>query len=68
MSEKLNANVVDVVRWTFTAEASRRKLIGDYLCDLGLDVSIQDETQFIALWDDPAVDCDYDAVVEELWA
>lgn len=65
MSEERN---VDVVRWTFTADASRKAVIEEHLLDLGLDVSSRAEGQFVVLWDEPAADTDYDAVVEDLWA
>lgn len=58
---------VDVIRWTFTANPERREAIEDYLTDLGLDVSARDGGQFVALWDEPAGDTDFDAVVETLW-
>lgn len=65
MSEERN---VDVVRWTFTADASRTQAIEDHLIDLGLDVSSREDGQFVVLWDEPLAETDYDAVVEDLWA
>jgi hypothetical protein len=58
---------IDLVRWTFTADASKRQALVEHLNDLGLDVMVRAEGQVVAIWDEPG-DADLDAVIDELWA
>jgi hypothetical protein len=65
MSEGANANSVDLLRWTFTADPAHRAEIEGHLHDLGLDVLVRDDCRFVVLWDEP--EGDTDEVIEELW-
>ncbi|WP_169974636.1 RICIN domain-containing protein [Tautonia rosea] len=65
MSQTQGDPAIDLIRWTFTADAARRNEIESYLNDLGLDVFSRGDGQFIVLWDEP--DVDHDEVVERLW-
>jgi hypothetical protein len=65
MSDSQNSPAVDMVRWTFTADPARRTDIEGYLADLGLDVHVKGEGQFVVLWEEP--EGDIDEVVEGLW-
>src|SRR5262249_50873680 len=56
---------IDLIRWTFTSDPARRRELEDYLNDLGLDVLVRGEAQFVVTWEEPEGDAD--EVVEELW-
>lgn len=64
MSEE---RTIDLIRWTFTIDPSRKSAVEEYLGDLGIDVHIAADGQALALWDEPEADADTDAIVEGLW-
>jgi hypothetical protein len=67
MSENASTNVVDTLRWTFSANPEKRADLVNYLTnDLGLDVMVREDGEFVVLWDEPGVD-EIEGVVEELW-
>ncbi len=65
MSEEQGDAVIDVVRWTFSINPARRPEVESYLTDLGGEVYVRGEAQFVVIWDEPVADLD--AVVDELW-
>ena len=65
MSDGQDTRPIDMIRWSFTADPSRRAEIEGYLDDLGLDVYVRGEAQFTAIWEEP--EGDPDEVVERLW-
>src|SRR4051794_38056551 len=58
-------SLVDLVRWTFTADPDRRTGIEAHLDDLGADVLVRGGDQFVVTWEEP--EGDMEAVVEALW-
>lgn len=56
---------IDMIRWTFTADPSKRDELANYLVDRGLEVLVRDEETLVAIWDEP--EGDIDEVVEALW-
>jgi hypothetical protein len=64
MSEE---RTLDLIRWTFTIDPSRKAEVVEYLGDLGLDVHVATDGQATALWDEPEDDLDTDAIIEGLW-
>jgi hypothetical protein len=65
MSQEPNTPTLDLIRWTFTTDPTRRGAIEEYLADLGLDVLVRDDCKFLATWDEP--DRDLDEVITEIW-
>jgi hypothetical protein len=65
MSESQAGSTIDLVRWTFTPESSKRTEIETHLNELGLEVHVHADGRFTVLWDEP--EGDIDEVVEELW-
>ena len=57
---------LDLIRWTFTVNPEHRTTIENYLNDLGLDVTVRDDAQFVVCWEEP--DDTVDEVVGEIWA
>lgn len=57
---------VDLVRWTFTTNPDRRTEIESHLDDLGADVLVRGDSQFVVTWEEP--EGDVEEVVEALWA
>ncbi len=53
----------DLIRWTFTIDPAHRVEIEEHLADMGLDVLIRDDSQFIVTWEEP--DRTPEEVVEE---
>ena len=66
MSDGINPAPIDLIRWTFTIDPERRVDLEAYLADLGLDVVVRDDRQFVVSWEEP--DRDLDEVIQELWA
>lgn len=66
MSAEPDTPATDLIRWTFTPDASRRDAVAAHLRDLGLDVQAREDGLVVATWDEP--DGDPDALVDELWA
>lgn len=66
MSDGTNAPPIDLIRWTFTIDPERRVDVECYLADLGLEVVVRDDRQFVVSWEEP--DRDADEVIQELWA
>jgi hypothetical protein len=71
MSPELNttatAGTLDLIRWTFTSAPAHRAAIEEYLGDLGFDVLVRDDCQFLVTWDEPDPDVDIDAIISEIW-
>jgi hypothetical protein len=65
MSETHNGSTIDLIRWTFTPDETRRTEIETHLVDLGFDVHVKADGHFTVLWEEP--EGDIDEVVEELW-
>jgi len=65
MSHEQETPAVDLIRWTFTVDPAHRDAIEGHLNDLGLDVHVRGEGQFVVTWDEPGGDLD--EVIEELW-
>lgn len=65
MSPTQNEPSTDLIRWTFTADPSRRSDLDTLLDDLGAEVFSQADGRFLVLWDEP--EADLDEVVERLW-
>ncbi len=60
-----DGQMLDMIRWTFTADPENRIELEAYLLDHGADVHVKNEADFIVLWDEP--EFDMDQVVEALW-
>jgi hypothetical protein len=56
---------VDLVRWTFAVNPDRRTVIEAHLDDLGADVLVRGDSQFVVNWEEP--EGDLEEVVEALW-
>ena len=65
MSSAQDTPAIDLVRWTFSVNPDHRAEIENHLIDLGLDVSVDDESKFVVTWDEP--DRDVEEVIEEIW-
>jgi hypothetical protein len=66
MSEDRNPPATDLIRWTFSANPDHRAEIEGHLDDLGLDVLVRNESQFLVTWDEP--EGNLDEVIEAIWA
>ena len=66
MSEDPNPPATDLIRWTFSANPDHRAEIESHLDDLGLDVLVRNESQFLVTWDEP--EGNLDEVIEAIWA
>ena len=66
MTEGTSPTSIDLIRWTFTIDPERRVDLECYLIDLGLDVVVREDRQFVVTWEEP--DRDVDEVIQELWA
>lgn len=66
MSLEETAPSLDLIRWTFTVDPEQRAAIENHLTDLGLDVTVRDDAQFVVCWEEP--DESVDEVIEEIWA
>jgi hypothetical protein len=66
MSEDRNPLAVDLIRWSFSVNPDHRVEIEDHLNDLGLDVLVRNENQFLVTWDEP--EGNLDEVIEAIWA
>lgn len=55
----------DLIRWTFSLDASRQGTVIDLLRDYGAEVHTGPDGQILALWDE--TEQDLDAVAESLW-
>lgn len=66
MTEGSNAGTIDLIRWTFTVNPEYRAAIEEHLVDLGLDVLVRDEANFLVTWDEP--EGNIDEVIEAIWA
>jgi hypothetical protein len=56
---------LDLVRWSFSVNPDRRREIETHLDDLGADVLVRGDCQFVVTWEEP--DGDLEDVVEALW-
>jgi hypothetical protein len=65
MSDGQDTPMLDMIRWTFTTDASRKADIESYLADHGIELLDRGEGQFVAIWDEP--EGEVDEVVEGLW-
>ncbi len=65
MSEAQSAATIDLIRWTFTANAENAAAIEEHLGDLGLDVLVREGVHFVVLWDEP--EGNVDEVIEAIW-
>ncbi|MGE3819034.1 MAG: hypothetical protein AB7I30_06325 [Isosphaeraceae bacterium] len=65
MTTEPDTGTLDLIRWTFSVDPEKSASIAEYLGDLGLEVLVRDESQFMVLWDEPEGDAD--EVVESLW-
>ena len=66
MNEDRDTAATDLIRWTFSVNPARRAEIEHHLNDLGLDVLVRDESQFLVTWDEP--EGDTDGLIEAIWA
>jgi hypothetical protein len=66
MADGAQTTAPDLIRWTFAIDPAHRAEIEEYLADMGLDVLVRDDSQFIVTWEEP--DRTPEEVVEELWA
>lgn len=66
MSLEETAPSIDLIRWTFTINPEHRAVIEGHLNDLGLDVTVHEDTRFVVSWEEP--DETTDEVIEEIWA
>ena len=66
MSQDQSATSIDLIRWTFTVNPDHRAEVEGYLVDLGLDVFVFEDAQFVVTWEEP--DREVEAIIEELWA
>ncbi len=66
MGDGQNTGTIDLIRWTFTVNPHHRAEIEEHLVDLGLDVLVRDESQFLVSWDEP--EGNIDEVIEAIWA
>jgi hypothetical protein len=66
MSEDRNTPATDLIRWTFSVNPEHRAAIEGHLNDLGLDVLVRDEGQFVVTWEEP--EGETDEVIEAIWA
>jgi hypothetical protein len=58
-------NGIDLIRWTFTVNSDNQADIEDYLIDMGMDVSVDDEGHFCVTWEEP--DVDTDPIIAHIW-
>lgn len=65
MSPTQDEPATDLIRWTFTADPSRKADLDTALDELGAEVYSRPDGQFLVLWDEPGADLD--EVVERLW-
>jgi hypothetical protein len=66
MGDGQNAATIDLIRWTFTVNPDHSAEIEEHLTDLGLDVLVRDDSQFLVSWDEP--EGNIDEVIEAIWA
>ena len=66
MSNAENPNSIDLIRWTFSVNPAHKAAIEEHLSDLGLDVLVREDAQFLVSWDEP--EGDLDEVIQALWA
>jgi hypothetical protein len=64
--EPNSSQTIDMIRWTFTVNADRRRQLEEHLTDHGLDVHPHGEDGLVAVWEEP--EGNVDEFVEELWA
>jgi len=65
MSNEVDTNSIDLIRWTFSVNPGQREAIETYLADLGLDVVVQEDIRFVVSWEEP--DREVDEVIEAIW-
>jgi len=56
----------DLIHWTFTVPVAAVAAVQGHLTDLGADVYIRDEQNFLVIWEEP--EYDLDSVVESVWS
>jgi hypothetical protein len=66
MSDGAQTTAPDMIRWTFTIDPAHRSEIETHLADMGLDVLVRDDCQFIVTWEEP--EGSTEEVIEEIWA
>lgn len=66
MSDAHDPNSIDLIRWSFSVNPAHKAAIEEHLTDLGLDVLVREDAQFLVSWDEP--EGNLDAVIEALWA
>jgi hypothetical protein len=66
VSAEANTHGIDLIRWTFTIDPARRQELEQHLTDLGLDVHVTGDRQFVVTWEEPDGD-DFSDVIEEIW-
>ncbi len=66
MSHDSNTPSLDLIRWAFTINAEHRTEIESHLVDLGADVLVREETEFLVTWDEP--EDDLADVIEAIWS
>ncbi len=65
MSDGQETPHLDMIRWTFTTDASKKAEIETYLGESGIELLDRGEGNFVAIWDEP--EGDVDEVIEGLW-
>jgi hypothetical protein len=65
MSHENESSSIDLVRWTFATNPDRRAEIQAHLVDLGLDVEVHEDANFVVNWEEP--DPNFEEVIEEVW-
>ncbi len=67
MSPEMKSGTPDLVRWSFTIDPANREAIEGHLADLGADVLVREDREFLVTWDEPEQD-DEAEIIEALWA
>ena len=58
-------STIDLIRWSFTVEPENAEAIEAHLNDLGLDVLVRDDSQFLVTWDEP--EGNIEEIIEAIW-
>jgi hypothetical protein len=66
MGDGQNASTIDLIRWTFTVNPAHKTELEEHLNDLGLEVLVREDAQFVVTWDEP--EGNIDEVIEAIWA
>jgi hypothetical protein len=66
VSDEANTPGIDLIRWSFTINPERRAELQQHLLDLGLDVQVVGEDQFVVTWEEPDGE-DVSDIIEEMW-